>query len=50
MTTRANIQGNVAQPGATQINNINFATGMLDPVTDRYDRLKLTDVRSVHRR
>lgn len=37
MTGHINIEGNIAGPNSTQINNVNLSTRMLDPALNIYE-------------
>jgi hypothetical protein len=50
MATYVNIHDNVAERGATLIQNVNVPTRMADPVPKRREYVKLTVVDSPHYR
>jgi hypothetical protein len=51
MAPRIDIRDNAAEPGSTQINNVNLTTSMLDPCTSSIvNGMRLIDVHSVHHR
>lgn len=50
MANRVVIRENVAEPGSTQINNINFTTSTLQPYLTGVNNTRLIDEHSAHRR